>query len=81
MNHVFNNKREYKRVKGFNLFWGSEVEVKSLWSKYVGLHMRYKGKHSEMRRSNLKQILKNYHSSDCSLKLVYMKSESLVIVN
>ncbi len=43
--------------------------------------MRYKGKNNEMRRSNLKQILKNYHSSDCRLKLVYMKSESLVIVN
>ena len=43
--------------------------------------MRYKGKYSEMRECNLKQILKNYHSSDYSLKLGYMKSESLVIVN
>jgi len=43
--------------------------------------MRYKGKYSEMRRCNLKQILKNYHSSDYRLKLTYMKSESLVIVN
>ena len=43
--------------------------------------MRYKGKHNEMRRRNLKQILKNYHSSDYRLKLTYMKSESLVIVN
>jgi len=43
--------------------------------------MRYKGKNRKMRRCELKQILKNYHSSDCRLKLVYMKSESLVIVN
>jgi len=25
------------------LLYGSEGEVKSLWSKYAGLHMRYKG--------------------------------------
>ena len=43
--------------------------------------MRYKGKNSEKQESNFKQILKNYHSSDYRLKLVYMKSESLVIVN
>jgi len=43
--------------------------------------MRYKGKNSELRESNFKQIFKNYHSSDYRLKLVYMKSESLVIVN
>jgi len=30
-----------------NLLYGSGGEVKSLWSKYVGLHMRYKGKNSE----------------------------------
>ena len=30
---------------------------------------------------NFEQILKNYHSSDYRLKLIYMKSESLVIVN
>ena len=43
--------------------------------------MRYKGKDSEMREGDLKQILKYYHSSDYRLKLAYMKSESLVIVN
>jgi len=43
--------------------------------------MRYKGKYSEKRKSDFKQILKNYHSSDYRLKLVYMKPESLVIVN
>jgi len=29
----------------------------------------------------MKQNLKNCQSSDCRLKLTYMKSESLVIVN
>jgi len=43
--------------------------------------MRYKGKYSERRQSNLEQILKNYHSSDWGLKLTLVKSESLVIVN
>ena len=43
--------------------------------------MRYKGEYSKKQECELKQIFKNYHSSDCSLKLGYMKSESLVIVN
>lgn len=58
-----------------------EVEVKSLWSKYVGLHMRYKGKNKEGQWCELKQNFKNYQSSDCKLKLIYMKLESLVIAN
>jgi len=43
--------------------------------------MRYKGRNKETQRFTLKQNSKNYQSSDCRLKLVYMKSESLVIVN
>ena len=43
--------------------------------------MRYKGEYSGKRRRNLEQILKYYLSSNCSLKLDYVKSESLVIVN
>ena len=43
--------------------------------------MRYKGKDSERRGRDPKQILKNYPSPDCWLKLISMKSESLVIVN
>ena len=43
--------------------------------------MRYKGEYSGKRRRKPKQILKNYLSSNCSLELGYMKSESLVIVN
>jgi len=43
--------------------------------------MRYKGKYRKLQKSNFTQIFKNYHSSDYKLKLTYMKSESLVIVN
>ena len=43
--------------------------------------MRYKGKDKETLRRNPKQSSKNCPSSDCKLELVYMKSESLVIVN
>lgn len=60
---------------------GSGEEVKSLWSISVGLHMRYKGKHRGARRCKLQQNLKNCLSSDCRLKLVCKKSESLVIAN
>ena len=43
--------------------------------------MRYKGGNKKRRQCKLKQNFKNLQSSDCRLKLVYMKSESLVIVN
>ena len=43
--------------------------------------MRYKGEDSEKQQRNLEQSSKNRLSSDCRLELVYMKSESLVIVN
>ena len=43
--------------------------------------MRYKGEDKETLQQNLKQNSKNRPSSDCKLELVYMKSESLVIVN
>ena len=43
--------------------------------------MRYKGGDKETQQRNLKQSSKNCLSSDCRLELVYMKSESLVIVN
>ena len=43
--------------------------------------MRYKGRNNEKQQLKLKQNSKNCQSSDCKLKLVYMKSESLVIVN
>jgi len=43
--------------------------------------MRYKGKDNGLQQRNLKQNSKNCPSSNCRLELVYMKSESLVIVN
>ena len=43
--------------------------------------MRYKGEYKKKLWCKLKQILKNHRSSDCKLKLTYMKLESLVIVN
>ena len=64
-----------------NRLWGSGGEVKSLWSIYVGLHMRYKGGDNKLQQFALKQILKNHLSPDCGLKLARMKLESLVIVN
>ena len=43
--------------------------------------MRYKGEYRGVQRGNPTQIPKDRPSSDCRLELVYMKSESLVIVN
>jgi len=43
--------------------------------------MRYKGEDNGTQQRNLKQNPKNHLSSNCRLELVYMKSESLVIVN
>lgn len=42
-----------------DLFCGRRGEVKSLWSIFVGLHMRYKVKNKEVRKRKFKQILKN----------------------
>lgn len=75
----------YKLIFLYNDFilnkMGEKTEVKSLWSKYFGLHTCYKSKNKELRLSNFKQISKNYLSSDCFLKFENMKSKSLVIVN
>ena len=43
--------------------------------------MCYNGNYKGKQKGNLEQILKNYLSSDCSLKLESMKLESLVIVD
>ena len=43
--------------------------------------MRYKGGNRGKQQLALKRNPKNRQSSDCRLKLAYMKSESLVIVN
>ena len=49
-------------------------DVKSSWPLRVGLHTCYNGSDSGL-------IPKSYLSSDCSLQLESMKSESLVIVD
>lgn len=59
-------------------FWD---DVKSLWPLWVGLSTCYKGGDKEKRRRESEQILKNHHSSDCSLEFENMKSELIVIVN
>ena len=43
--------------------------------------MRYKGENNEVWRFKSEQLFKNLRSSDCKLEFIYMKSESLVIVN
>ena len=54
-------------------------DVKSSWPLRVGLHTCYNGNYNRLRKGNFELILKNYPSSDCSLQLESMKSESLVI--
>ncbi len=56
-------------------------DVKSVWPLCDGLQTCYNGYYKELRKSDLELNFKNNHSSDCSLKLGSMKSESLVIVN
>ena len=56
-------------------------DVKSSWPLRVGLHTCYNGGDSGKRPREGKRISKNRLSSDCSLQLESMKSESLVIVD
>ena len=56
-------------------------DVKSSWPLRAGLHTCYNGGDSGMQWSNPAQISKSRLSSDCSLQLESMKSESLVIVD
>ena len=56
-------------------------DVKSAWPLRSGLHTCYNGGDNRVRRSDLEQILKSHLSSDCTLQLGYMKSESLVIAD
>ena len=65
----------------FYYFFRIKAEVKSLWSVYAGLLACYNGKDNKKQKSNLELILKNYLSTNCTLKLKYMKLESLVIVD
>ncbi len=56
-------------------------DVKSSWPLRQGLHTCYNGQDSEWRPREGEQILKPVLSSDWSLQLDSMKSESLVIAD
>jgi hypothetical protein len=56
-------------------------DVKSSWPLWAGLHTCYNGGDSGVRRGDLEPILKSRLSSDCTLQLGCMKSESLVIAD
>ena len=58
-----------------------EDDVKSSWPLWAGLHTCYNGNYNRSQNGNIKLILKNYLSSDCSLQLESMKLELLVIVD
>ena len=56
-------------------------DVKSSWPLRLGLHTSYNGRYSGLRSRETELILKAGLSSDCSLQLDCMKSESLVIAD
>ena len=56
-------------------------DVKSSWPLRAGLHTCYNGGDNGKRRSDLEPIPKSHLSSDCTLQLDCMKSESLVIAD
>ena len=56
-------------------------DVKSSWPLQAGLHTCYNGGDNGMLRGDPAQISKSRLSSDCTLQLGCMKSESLVIVD
>ena len=56
-------------------------DVKSSWPLWAGLHTCYNGDDRGQLARESKLIPKNHLSSDCTLQLECMKSESLVIAN
>ena len=56
-------------------------DVKSSWPLRVGLHACYNGAYRGMQYGDVEQILKRHLSSDCTLQLGCMKSDSLVIAD
>ena len=56
-------------------------DVKSSWPLQAGLHTCYNGIYSGQLSRECELISKRCLSSDCSLQLESMKSESLVIVH
>ena len=49
--------------------------------KYVRLQTRYNGRYNELQWCEPELIFKIFRSLDYTLRLAYMKAESLVIVN
>jgi hypothetical protein len=56
-------------------------DVKSSWPLRAGLHTCYNGVDSEKQDREMEQIYKIRLSTDCTLQLECMKSESLVIAD
>ena len=56
-------------------------DVKSSWPLWAGLHTCYNGGDRGQQRGDPERILKSRLSSDCTLQLACMKSESLVIAD
>jgi hypothetical protein len=56
-------------------------DVKSSWPLRPGLHTYYNGGDSGKPKRKLERTPKNHLSSDCTLQLECMKSESLVIAD
>ncbi len=74
------NVGNYKETAGDKPEEG-EDDVKSSWPLRVGLHACYNGNYREAQDGDVEQIFKSYLSSDWSLQLETMKSESLVIAD
>eukprot|EP00408_Alexandrium_pacificum_P000168 CAMPEP_0171155212 /NCGR_PEP_ID=MMETSP0790-20130122/770_1 /TAXON_ID=2925 /ORGANISM="Alexandrium catenella, Strain OF101" /LENGTH=146 /DNA_ID=CAMNT_0011619397 /DNA_START=974 /DNA_END=1413 /DNA_ORIENTATION=- len=71
---------DYKKTAGDKPEEGGD-DVKSSWPLRVGLHACYNGTYRGKQDGDVEQIPKKYLSSDCSLQLESMKSESLVIAD
>ena len=56
-------------------------DVKSAWPLRSGLHTCYNGSYNKSQWGDPELILKSCLSSDCTLQLGCMKSESLVIAD
>ena len=74
------NVGNYKETAGDKPEEGGD-DVKSSWPLRVGLHACYNGTYRGTQYSDVEQIPKKYLSSDCTLQLECMKSESLVIAD
>ena len=68
------------RLPHFNGEEGGD-DVKSVWPLRPGLHTYYNAQYNGKQYREVEQILKTGPSSDCSLQLDYMKSESLVMAH